>query len=182
MIISYSNKTKGNAPNFLLELVVSDLFALKLRGDSARQPSGQVVVWFISLFPLHSRLHSSQGWEFVPSSKAKNLAQVASFTQTHFWGFGFHDALKEHKKHLSWIRRTRKLQVYMYVIWAGRVPESDKVCYLCCLGQHYNPGHGILSRSGNTNLRWPSELKELLYIAMVHWLCNSFNQKNPARL
>lgn len=35
-VISYSNKTKGNGPHFLLELVVDDLYALKLRGGTTR--------------------------------------------------------------------------------------------------------------------------------------------------
>ncbi len=36
-VISFSNKTKGNGPHFLLELIVPDLYVLKLRGGRARQ-------------------------------------------------------------------------------------------------------------------------------------------------
>lgn len=34
-VISFSNKTKGNGPHFLLEPEVPDLYALKLRGGKS---------------------------------------------------------------------------------------------------------------------------------------------------
>lgn len=94
-VISFSNKTKGNYPHFLLELVVPDLCALKLRGGRARlqtrRPSSGLV-WLPGRPPLPASVLLSPSpslWgRSVQLAEAGALAQVASFTQTHskrFW-------------------------------------------------------------------------------------------------
>lgn len=107
----------------------------------------------------------------VQPAKAGALAQVASFTQTHSGGFGFHVALEEQRKHLLWRRGTSELQVYdVCVTRAGCVPVSNKACYLCCLGHSYNRGHRILSSGGNINPSMTSNLKESLSASLAHRL------------
>lgn len=114
-VISFSNKTKGNGLHFLLELIVPDLCALKLRGGRARQQTCcwrvPVLVQFgcpaahlcLCLLPFHSRLLSlSPPPKSVQPAAVGALAQVASFTQTHSRGFGFHVAPEERRKHLLW--------------------------------------------------------------------------------
>lgn len=55
-----------------------------------------------------------RGWS-AQTAEAAALTQVASFTQTHFRGFGFHVAPEEQKKAPVVETRTGKLQVYMCV-------------------------------------------------------------------
>lgn len=148
-VMSFSNKTKGNGPHFLLELIVTDLYALKLRGGRARLQTCcrrvPVLVWFGCLAAHH--------WSVQPA-KAGSLAQVASFTQTHFQRFWVSCCPGGAVKAPVMETRTSKLQVYVCVCVtrAGCVHVSNRACYRCCLGPSYNRRHRILSSSGNTNL------------------------------
>lgn len=61
-------------------------------------------------------------------AKVRALAQVASFTQTHSIGFGFHVALEERRKHLLWRRGTASFRcTSVCVTRAGSVPVSNRV-------------------------------------------------------
>lgn len=55
---------------------------------------------------------------------------------------------------------TSKAPMYLYETGAGRVPVSNRTCYLRCPDRSDNRGYRILSRSRNTNLSLTSNLKQ----------------------
>ena len=131
-----------------------DLFALKLRGGRTRladmlllsPSSGQI--W------LPGR-RTSACFRSPLACTQPAEAHVASFTPTHFGGFGFHVAPQEQRKHLLWRRGSA-----IFTCMCVRVkPELGVLaCYLRCRSRTYNRGHRILSNGGNTNLEadlWP---------------------------
>lgn len=114
------------------------------------------LVAHLCLFPFPSRLLLGRS---AQPAKPGSLAQVTSFTQTHSWGFGFHVALEEERKHLLW----RWAQVDRDVTGAGCVLVSNKAFYLCGLGQ----------TTQNSKQKWKqsltSDLQKTLYASLDHW-------------
>lgn len=115
--------------------------------------------------PLTSFLLSGRS---APSARARGLAEVVSFTQTHSRRIGFHVCPEGAEKAPVVEMKTREFQVCMYVTGAGCVPVSNSICYLCCLGQGFTRGHRILWRSGKTNPSLTSDLKETLFRWVLH--------------
>lgn len=156
--ISFSNKTKGNGPHFLLELEVPDLYAIKLRGGCWRD---QVLVWFgcmviqVCMLPVPLRLsclrQECAGWSFGAGRI------IYSDTLQRFWISCCPAGVEKAPVAET---RTRKFQVCVCVTRAGCMPVSNRAFYLCCLGHSYR-GHR------NTDLSLTSDIKESFSTSLI---------------
>lgn len=171
-VTSFSNKTQGNSPHFLLELVVADLYTLKLRGDKTRVHTSccrdPAPVWFGCL-AAHLFLSPLTSSEVGECSRLRPEA----------W-HGLHHLLRHTPQvldfRLPWRRRESTCCGDEDLQTSGRhacnwsrvcVHMSSEAFYLCCLSHRYNR-HRIVSRSGNTNLSLTSDHKETLDASLDH--------------